>query len=320
MSVALVSLSSIHQLADSGQLIPVTHSEVQDMKIGFIGIGAIGYPMAERLLPHHDVTVFDLNRERVAELATQGARTAATAAEATRESEVTIVMVATPEQLEAALFADDGVAAAARAGTTILIMSSVGVAAATAANDRLRTNGIIVVDAPVTGGVVRARSGELTILLGGSPAEIDAVRPVLECLGTRLAICGPSVGDGQAVKLVNQLLCSVHLAVAGEALSLAEALGLDPAAVLEIVGSGAAASFMLNDRGPRMLEEQPAVLSAIDIFVKDSRLVQDAARASRASTPILDAAAARFELAQTAGLGRSDDSAVLHTYRHPVHN
>ncbi|WP_460798704.1 NAD(P)-dependent oxidoreductase [Microbacterium sp. GXF0217] len=288
------------------------------MKVGFVGIGAIGYPMAERLLPHHDVTVFDLNRERVAELASRGATAAATAGEAAAGSEVTVVMVATPAQLASALFDASGIAASAAQGSTVLIMSSVGVEAVTTAADALTQQGLVVVDAPVTGGVVRARTGELTLLLGGDDAHIAAVLPVLELLGTRLAKCGPRIGDGQAVKLVNQLLCSVHLAVAGEALSLAESLGLDPAAVLEIVGSGAAASFMLNDRGPRMLEAEPPVLSAIDIFVKDSHLVQEAAAASHADTPILDAAARRFELAQDAGLGRFDDSAVLRTYRETV--
>lgn len=287
------------------------------MKVGFVGIGAIGYPMAERLIPHHEVTAFDVNQDRVAELAAQGATAATTAADAASGREVTVVMVATPEQLTSALFSESGVACSAAPGSTVAIMSSVGIDAVRAANEQLRGQGIRVVDAPVTGGVVRARTGELTILLGGDEAEIHATRPVLDLLGTRLAKCGPRIGDGQAVKLVNQLLCSVHLAVAGEALNMAESLGLDPTAVLDIVGSGAAASFMLNDRGPRMLEANPPVLSAIDIFVKDSHLVQKGAEDAHAPTPVLDAAALRFQTAQASGLGRADDSAVFRTYQDP---
>lgn len=284
------------------------------MNIGFIGVGAIGFPMAERLLPHHDVSVFDVNQARAQELAEKGAVAAATAAAAAIGADVVIIMVATPEQLESAAFDETGAVAGMAPGSTLLVMSSVGIDSVQATAEALQERGIRVVDAPVTGGVVRAITGELTILLGGDEADIDRVRPVLVHLGTKLAVCGPRVGDGQAVKLVNQLLCSVHLAVAGEALALAGSLGLDPAAVLEVVGSGAAASFMLNDRGPRMLQSDPEVLSAIDIFVKDSHLVQGAAVAAASATPILDAAAARFESAQAAGLGREDDSAVYRTY------
>lgn len=284
------------------------------MKIGFIGVGAIGYPMAERLLPHHDVAVFDVNHARAQELAAKGGTAAATAADAARDADVVVIMVATPEQLVSAAFDDEGAVAGMGPGSTLLVMSSVGIDSVQATAAAVQERGIRVVDAPVTGGVVRAITGELTILLGGEPADIDRVRPVLGHLGAKLAICGPRVGDGQAVKIVNQLLCSVHLAVAGEALALAGSLGLDPAAVLEVVGSGAAASFMLNDRGPRMLQPEPPVLSAIDIFVKDAHLVQDAASAVANATPILDAAAERFEAAQAAGLGRHDDSAVYRTY------
>ncbi|MFV0254473.1 MAG: NAD(P)-dependent oxidoreductase [Beutenbergiaceae bacterium] len=284
------------------------------MNIGFIGVGAIGYPMAERLLPHFEVTVFDVDSARVAELAAQGATTAGSAADAAGGADVVIVMVATPAQLNAVLFESTGAAVSMTPGSTMLIMSSVGIDSARSAADSLRGQGVRVVDAPVTGGVVRAIAGELTILLGGDATDIDRVRPVLAHLGSKLAICGARVGDGQAVKLVNQHLCSIHLAAAGEALALAGALGLYPAAVLDTVGSGAAASFMLNDRGPRMLQEDPPVLSAIDIFVKDAHLVQDAALAAGALTPILDAAADRFDVARAAGLGRVDDSAVYRTY------
>ncbi|MDJ0350754.1 NAD(P)-dependent oxidoreductase [Cryobacterium sp. PH29-G1] len=284
------------------------------MKVGFVGVGAIGMPMAERLLAHHDVTVYDVTASQVALLAAKGATAASSAAEAAQGADATIVMVATPAQLNSALFGAGGVAEGAVAGSTVIIMSSVGIDSVVRAAEKLDQLGILVLDAPVTGGVVRADTGELTLLIGGDSALVAAMKPVLSLLGTTLAQCGDRVGDGQAVKLVNQLLCSVHLAVAGEALTLADSLGLDPQAVLDIIGSGAASSFMLNDRGPRMLQNNPSVLSAIDIFVKDSTLVQDAAAISGAATPILDAAAARFTQAQLAGLGRSDDSAVIQTY------
>jgi 3-hydroxyisobutyrate dehydrogenase-like beta-hydroxyacid dehydrogenase len=271
--------------------------------------------MAKRLIPHFNVTVFDPAADRVKELTELGATSAESASKAAAASETVIVMVATPAQLEQAVFGPDGAADGFKIGATAIIMSSVGVDSVTSVAERLKGQHVQVVDAPVTGGVVRAVTGELTILTSGDEKDIEKVRPVLQHLGTNLAHSGDRVGDGQAVKLVNQLLCSVHLAVAGEALNFAKLLGLDPEAVLKTVGAGAASSFMLNDRGPRMLSaEEPPVLSAIDIFVKDSTLVKEAASRVGADVPLLDEANARFQAVSAAGFGRVDDSAVIRAF------
>jgi 3-hydroxyisobutyrate dehydrogenase-like beta-hydroxyacid dehydrogenase len=172
-----------------------------------------------------------------------------------------------------------------------------------------------IVDAPVTGGVARAETAELTVLAAGEEAAIEAARATLATMSAKIAVCGPAVGDGQAVKLVNQLLCSVHLAAAAEALSFAGTLGLEPATVLRAIETGAASSFMLSDRGPRMLaEHEPPVLSAIDIFVKDTSLVLDAARAVDAPVPFASLAASRFTAAHERGWGRRDDSTLIDLY------
>jgi len=285
------------------------------MNVSFIGVGAIGLPMAKRLIPHCNVTVFDLATNRVNELVQLGASSAESAAKAAAASETVIIMVATPDQLEQAVFGPDGAAEGLKIGATAVIMSSVGIESVTSVAERLNKLTVNVVDAPVTGGVVRAITGELTILTSGADEDIEKVRPVLQHLGTNIARSGNRVGDGQAVKLVNQLLCSVHLAVAGEALNFAKQLGLDPQAVLETVGAGAAASFMLNDRGPRMLStDEPPVLSAVDIFVKDSTLVKDAAARVGAHIPLLEAANSTFREVSAAGLGRLDDSAVIRAF------
>ena len=152
------------------------------------------------------------------------------------------------------------------------------------------------------------------ILVGADPADLETARPVLTQMGARVVLCGERVGDGQAVKLVNQLLCSVHLVAAGEALAFARRLGLDPARVLATIETGAASSFMLSDRGPRMLAAEAPVLSAIDIFVKDSGLVLAAAREAGAATPLTEAAHRMFTAAADRGLGREDDSRVIRLY------
>jgi 3-hydroxyisobutyrate dehydrogenase/putative dehydrogenase len=219
-------------------------------------------------------------------------------------------MVATPLQLASLV---DGVGANL-AGQTWVIMSTVGPDAVRREGERLAAAGARVIDAPVTGGTARARSGELVIFAAGAQRDIDDARPVLDAMGT-VRITGTKLGDGQAIKLVNQHLCSVHIVAAAEALNLARSLGLDPVAVLDLVEKGAAGSWMLSDRGPRMLQgADVTVTSAIDIFVKDSDLVVAAARACGADVPLVSVANARYHAAADAGLGARDDSRVIDTW------
>jgi 3-hydroxyisobutyrate dehydrogenase/putative dehydrogenase len=166
------------------------------------------------------------------------------------------------------------------------------------------------VDAPVSGGVARAGTGDLLVMVGAEDAALADARDVLDALSATWHHVGRAPGDGQRMKLVNPLLCGVHHAVAAEALGYAERLGIDPAAALEVLSGGAAASFMLGDRGPRMVAgdfEPPR--SAVDIFVKDLGLVVDAA--PDVPLPLAAAARARFVAAHDAGMGRLDDSALI---------
>ncbi|MDR5699411.1 NAD(P)-dependent oxidoreductase [Agromyces aerolatus] len=281
----------------------------------FVGIGAIGLPMAERLAAAgYDVTgvdPFPAARERAAAAGIQAVEAIGGAPAA----ELVVVMVATPAHLDELV--DQALAADAAAGRTWVVMSTVGPDAVTAAAERLTAAGARVVDAPVTGGVARARTGSLTIFASGDAADLATVTPALAHLGTARLV-GDQLGQGQSIKVVNQHLCAVHIVAAAEALSLAEDLGLEPAQVLPLLESGAAGSWMLSDRGPRMLEGTDVeVTSQINIFVKDSGLVFDAARAVGAETPILDLARDRYLAAQAAGLGTRDDSRVIETYRRP---
>jgi 3-hydroxyisobutyrate dehydrogenase/putative dehydrogenase len=163
--------------------------------------------------------------------------------------------------------------------------------------------------------VARAKTAELVIFAAGSDEDIRAARPVLDAMG-RVRITGEKLGDGQSIKVVNQHLCSVHIVAAAEALSLARSLGLEPATVLELIEKGAAGSWMLSDRGPRMLAGTDVnVTSAINIFVKDSDLVAEAAQGCGADVPLLALANARYHEAADAGLGARDDSRVIETWR-----
>ncbi|WP_211452226.1 NAD(P)-dependent oxidoreductase [Collimonas antrihumi] len=280
------------------------------MNVTFVGIGAIGLPMALQVKnAGHSVTGVDLSSV-ARKIAQTTGLSAVDAYDAAPAAEVVVAMVATPAQLAALI---DGVGQAV-AGQYWVIMSTVGPASVREQGERLRRAGARVVDAPVTGGVARAQTGQLVIFAAGDKDDIGAVRPVLDAMGS-VRITGDNLGDGQSIKVVNQHLCSVHIVAAAEALNLARLLGLEPATVLELIEKGAAGSWMLSDRGPRMLAgTDVSVTSAINIFVKDSDLVAAAAEGCGAEIPMLAVANARYHQAADTGLGTRDDSRVIETW------
>jgi 3-hydroxyisobutyrate dehydrogenase/putative dehydrogenase len=154
------------------------------------------------------------------------------------------------------------------------------------------------------------------MMVSGPPAAIATVQPLLDAMAGNAAIVGSEPGQGQKVKLVNQLLCGVHIAAAAEALAFAESMGLDAGETWEVLRHGAAASFMLDDRGARMVaENNQEIKSTIDIFVKDMGLVTDAAKAAAYPAPLASAAELLFLAGRRAGRGRSDDSTVIEVLR-----
>jgi 3-hydroxyisobutyrate dehydrogenase/putative dehydrogenase len=274
----------------------------------------------------HDVAGYDVVPGRAASLAAGGLRAADTVAAAARDADLVAVMVATPEQLEQVLSTlmgpagpdgPDGPDAPALApGTIVMITATVGPEAVAAAAGRLAGPGVTVVDAPVSGGVARAAAGDLLIMVSGPADAVRHIQPVLDALARNAPVVGASPGDGQRMKLVNQLLCGVHIAAAAEALAFAAALGLDPAECWRVLRGGAAASFMFEDRGARMAEGQfDEVRSALDIFVKDMGLVGAAADEAGAWVPLAAAARRLYARGHDLGLGRLDDSALIEVLR-----
>lgn len=278
------------------------------MKVGWIGLGAMGGPMAERLAQQG----FEVTGHDPAVTGTPGLSHAATAAEAVAGAKVVGLMVATPAQVQAVL---DQVLDALAENAVVVVFATIGPDAAREAAARLSGRGLGMVDAPVSGGTRRAGTGELLLMVGGEDSAVQRVRPMLEALGTPHVV-GTGSGDGQRLKLVNQLLCGVHVAAAGEALAYAEALGLDPRTCWEVLREGAAQSFMFSDRGARMVETgEVPVSSAVDIIAKDLGLVTDAAEGVQQPVPLADAALRQFRDGQSEGLGRADDSALFEVAR-----
>lgn len=288
-------------------------------RVGWIGLGAMGAPMARIAARDNEVVAFDIDPQAAPRLAGDGVVAATSIADAARDADAVVVMVATEAQAESVLFGEDGVAAAVRAGAVVVVMATVGPEPVERWSRLLAGRGVDLVDAPVSGGVARAASGDLLVMVSGDSAAIDRVSGLLAALSRTAPVVGGRPGDGQKVKLVNQLLCGIHIAAAGEALSFATSLGLDARACWEIIRTGAAASFMLDDRGARMLDgDFDEVRSAVDIFVKDLGLVTGAAATTGAWTPIATTAQTLFALAHDEGLGRKDDSVLIDVLRRGV--
>jgi len=283
--------------------------------VAVLGLGAMGLPMATRLASELTVNGFDIAAPRLELAARAGVVPFGSAREAVAGVDAVLVAVRNSEQLDDVLFGPAGVADALDAGSVVILTSTVGTEGIASVVERLAERGVELVDAPLSGGPVRAGQGDLLVVVGATPTARDRARPVLDRLASTLSIVGDKPGDGQALKTVNQLLCGVHIAAAAEALALADALGLDTAKTLAALEAGAAGSFMLSNRGPRILEayteDGAEVLSRLDIFVKDMGIVGKASRAAGLATPVAAAAEQLYLIGQAHGLGASDDSAVI---------
>lgn len=275
----------------------------------------MGLPMAQNLVKAgHEVRGFDLNPEALAELEKSGGATAASAKQAATGAQVLMLMVVNAAQAEQVLFTDAALDAL-NPGSVVVLMATCAQAAVQNLAQRVAEKGHRFVDAPVSGGVVGAQSGTLTMMVACETPTYEMVSPLLRVLGERVFHVGHTPGQGAMVKTINQLLCGVHIAVAAEAFALADKAGLDLALLLEIMGGSAASSWMLQNRGPRMLEDDPEVKSAVDIFVKDLSIVLQTGHDMRAGLPIAAAAHQMYLAASGRGDGKADDSQVIQTYR-----
>ena len=285
------------------------------MRIAFIGLGAMGLPMAIRLIQAgHAVTGFDLNTRNRAAFEAAGGQWSPDAKGAVQEAELVWLMVVSGDQAHDFLFTQNH-AADMPANAMVVMSCTQSASKAASTGEALTARGLRVLDAPVSGGVVGAEAGTLAIMVGGAQTDFDFARSALESVGSNLFHMGVMCGMGSTMKTVNQLLCGVHIAVAAEATHVAENAGLDLAQVHRILSVSAASSWMLGNRGPRMLQDEPPVTSAVDIFVKDLSIVAEEARRAKSGLPLAAAALQIFLAASGQGHGLADDSQVIRAYR-----
>ena len=283
--------------------------------VGFIGLGSMGLPMAKNLAARgFAVRGFDVRPGPVEALVAAGGTKAATIADAASSADALVLMVVNAAQAASILF-DSGGLEALPANGIVVLMATCPPSAVEEIAGRIIAAGRRFVDAPVSGGTVGATAGTLTIMAAAPADTFAAAKPVLSAMGDKVYHVGEKPGQGAMVKTVNQLFCGVHIAVAAEAFSLAGKVGVDMDVLLEIVSGSAASSWMLKDRGPRMLQDAPEVTSAVDIFVKDLGIVLQAGRDSKAALPLAAVAHQMFLATSGSGSGSADDSQVIRAYK-----
>ncbi len=279
------------------------------MKVGFIGLGLMGLPMAKNILKgKFSLTVYNRTAAKTKELESLGAKVAKTPAELAQEVDVVITMVTGPKQVEECLFGSGGVVKAAKKGLIVIDMSTIGLKAASRISLALAKRGIEFLDAPVTGSTPKAITGELTIFIGGKESIFKKVQPVLSSLGTSLHFMGGS-GAGQAIKLVNNLLVALSMEALAEGMVLADAEGLSRKKVAQVLENTPALSPFQKLKLDQMVKESYPTLFSVANMEKDLKLAL--AELKLKKLPVLTKVRQLYKKAKDKGLGNQDIAAIL---------
>jgi len=285
-------------------------------KVGVIGLGSMGLGVAKTLVSKgFEVHACDVRAEVVAAFAKDGGVAAASPAVLGSAVPIAIVLVVNADQTEQVLFGPDGAVATMAPGSVIVSSSTVAPEYAIDLGRRLAEKGLLMVDAPVSGGAARAAKGEMTIMGSGVPEAFDKADAVLNAIATKVYRLGDVVGPGSKVKMINQLLAGVHIASACEAMALGIKAGVDPKVLYEVISNSAGSSWMFQNRVPHILDGDYTPLSAVNIFVKDLGIVLDSAKKMPFPLPITASAHQLYLAAAAQGHGYEDDSAVVKVFQ-----
>lgn len=285
------------------------------LKVGVIGIGAMGMGVARNLLARgYAVRVRDIRPEAEAEAAGAGATVCGSPAALARECDVVISLVVDQGETEAIVFGADGLAGALSPQAVYVMSSTVPPGYASDLGVRLAARGLAMLDAPVSGGPARAWAGTLSMMVSGSDAARARAESALAEVAAKRFVVGTAPGDGSKAKIVNNLLAGVNLAAAGEAMTLGMKLGLDPTLLAEVVSASSGASWIFGDRMPRVLTGDYAPRAATKILTKDLSIAAATAAEAGVPGPLATAARDVFAAAVADGHGEADDAAVIRYY------
>jgi 3-hydroxyisobutyrate dehydrogenase-like beta-hydroxyacid dehydrogenase len=280
------------------------------MKVAVVGLGSMGSGMAGALIrAGHAVQGMDVNPEAVARLAGQGA-----VDHVASDLDAAMVVVLNAAQAEAVMFGDRGLVPRMRPGAVVVCCVTVAPDFARRMEARCAEAGVHYLDAPISGGSVKAAQGKLSIMASGRPAAFTAAGPLLQATAETVFELGEEAGPGSAMKAVNQMLAGIHIAAMAEAITFGMTQGVSPETFLQVIPQCAGTSWMLQNRAPHVVAGDYTPHSAVDIWPKDLGIVLDAARAAKFAAPVTAAALQQFLAASGMGLGREDDAAVAKVY------
>lgn len=287
---------------------------MSETQIGFIGTGLMGLPMARNLMKAgYSLTVHTRTCSRAQPLLDEGATWADTPAQCAANADFVITMVSDTPDVRQVLLGENGVIQTARPGTIVVDMSTISPSATRAMASDLAARGVFMLDAPVSGGVKGAIEGTLSIMVGGKANVLERAMPVLRAMGQNIVHCGDN-GQGQMTKLCNQIAVANHMVAAAEAIVLARKAGLDPHALVQAIGAGAAGSWVINVLGPRMADHDFAPGFMVKLLQKDLRLVMQAASELSVSLPGTALAHQLYAALEAEGRGDEGTQALISVF------
>ena len=285
------------------------------MKIGFIGLGIMGKPMSKNLMKAgHELVVFDLNQDAVAEVVAAGATAAESSKAVAEQCSLIITMLPNSPHVEAVVCGKDGVLEGAKPGTDIIDMSSIAPLASKAIAEKCAAAGVNMMDAPVSGGEPKAIDGTLSIMCGGPKALFDKYEDILLVMGASAVHCGDVKGAGNTVKLANQIIVAVNIAACAEAYSLSTMAGVNPEKVFAAIRGGLAGSTVMDAKVPMMMEGNFKPGFKIDLHIKDLNNALDTGHGL--GTPMMLTAQVQemLQWLHNNDCGQCDHSAILKYY------
>ncbi|WP_321792483.1 NAD(P)-dependent oxidoreductase [Burkholderia pyrrocinia] len=289
------------------------NSQSRESTVGFVGLGMMGGPMAENILKKgHKLVVYDIDKQKVDRLVGLGAQCADGPADVSRHARVVISMVDTTAQAEEVIIGSGGFIAAAQLGDVVISMSTIDPMALRKMQSVLAGMGVDIIDSPVTGMEKGAKEGTLKAYVGGKPEALEKARPVLEAMTSQILHLG-DVGNGIAMKLVNNMLFQVNRVLIAEALALGAKVGLDPQQMVEVISNTTGNSVAFQYSAPRILAREFEGIR-MDITYKDIELQTSLAKALKMPMFMANTAQQVYQMARAAGMGNEDGVAVVKIY------
>ncbi|GEO17853.1 NAD(P)-dependent oxidoreductase [Microvirga aerophila] len=286
----------------------------QNATVGFVGLGTMGREMALNLLKAgFAVCAYDVRKEAIDDLVTQGATGAESPADAARDADIVISMLPDTPQVEEIIYGEGGLLASPPRGRLLVDMSTISPVAVRRMHADLKAAGVEFLDAPVSGGPVGAKSASLSIMVGGDRDAFLRAEPYFQAMGTTITHVGEA-GAGQTVKLCNQLVCGINLQAICEALALGRASGVDLDQLRNVLLGGSAASWMLDKLGPAMIAGDASAGFRIDLMLKDLRLVQEQALSLSVPLPGTALVTSQYVEARAHGEGTNGNQALFRVY------